>query len=231
MQGGGDEDVRRPAMRHDLHAARFSMRDAAQHLRDAADPRHVGLDDAQPAAVHQVEIGVLRRLLLARGDGRGGRRDQGSEAPQIVRRERLLEERHAGFGEGAPQIKRVVEGQWHADIEHDVNVVADRLADGGGGPRVGAGVLAERAPAEFHRTIAVIAMSFRLRNGGLEARLREVAGIGLDQCAPGAAEQAVDGEVGGLAQDVPERDIYTTNGVNEGAAAAVCGGMAVHFVP
>ena len=221
VQRGGHQDVGRPAVRDHPDAARVGGGSDPKRLRDSADPRHVGLDDPEPAPVHEVDVGPERRLLLARRDGRGREGGEARKALEIVGGQRLLEEVDAVVGEAAAQPDRVLEGGREAEIDHDVRAVADRtahLADGG--DRL-PDVVAEPAPAELHGLVAARHVLLRELHHALGRAGIEVARIDREGGPAGAAQQAVDRLAHGLAQDVPERDVDAREHVHAEAAPAV----------
>ena len=129
------------------------------------------------------------------------------------------------------QPQRVVERHRVAHVDHDVGRVTDRHADSLDETQIIANTVPKLPPAELHRRISV----GDVPPGGLDDCVVslgcEVARIGAQQVAPGAAEKAMDRLTAVLSEDVPQRDVDAAHGLNDDAPAAISCGVVVHERP
>ena len=202
---------------------------------DALGAAGIDHDDIQRAAVDQAaEVGDGPALLAGAERGRG----RGAEplpAVDIALGERVLEPVEAIGLEGAGHGDGVAGGPVRAggDIDDDLGIVADRLADGADDRDVALRILAEGdrevvAPAALQDLVAAGAQV-----GELAAEAGEVGGVeddrggGADAVAALAAEETVERQAGEMTGEIPERHVDGADGEGDDAAiAGPVGGVA-----
>ena len=129
----------------------------------------------------------------------------------------------------------VVEGPAHVGVGHQVDAVADDLADGADELDIllhACGAV-DRSPAEaeLHRLVALVLVALGFDAEFVERHGVEAAGVDGDTLLGAAAEQAVDGLLRVFAEEVPEGDVDGGDGGHGDALAAEGHGAAIHLLP
>ena len=156
-------------------------------------------------------------------------------AVQLVRHHRLLQPAQVEGLEPREHALGVVQRPAHVGVGHDVDPVAHRFADGAHQVQV---PLDARGPvhgppaeAQLHGLVAFLLVALRLRGQLLERHAVQAARIDRDARLGAAAQQAVDGLPGRLAEQVPERDVERADGDHADPLATEGHRLAVHELP
>ena len=232
VERGGLDDAGAPGVRHHRHAPQIGELGDAHAFGDTAGAGDVGLDHVDPSGVHEMSKAPAGDVLFAAGDASLDRIGELAIAGGVVRPEGffhpvgtyLLETPH--LADGVVGVRPA-----ETDIEHQVDVVACRLAGGANEVDVEVGVATERTPAELdggETALDQLADDLRCLVRGV---WHQGAGVGADGGAMGTAEEAVDRLPEGLALDVPEGDVDAADGVHGRSLAAVVDRAAVELVP
>eukprot|EP00760_Papus_ankaliazontas_P013468 PhM_4_TR15741/c0_g1_i1/m.91919 len=197
------------------------------HLRDAADPRDVRLQDVSTVVLQQLKEAVPGVLVLARRQQRAAleRLAHLGVAVVIVGVQELLHPLQVVRLERTRQLDAVRHAQGHVAVQREGEVGPELLAPAG----EELDVLAE--------ALVTIAGAVRTRDfgahephlfGNVGPRRRAVEG----QLGPhGATQQLVHGQLADLAPEVPQGKVDGADGLDRETLAAVVRRRAPHLVP
>ena len=211
-------DARKPGaeirvVRHDADAVRLRQRGDLQHRGGAADLDHAGLCDVDRAGL---ELGV--EVVQAGGILAGGDRDaalaaHARETSMIARRRyRFLQPGQVAVAHAVRHVDRLPHRPGAVGVHHQARVGADRLARGA---HLRHGDLVQL-------DVAIAARGGAFAGGGDHGCLAvaQQAGIGGEMGDGRRAEHPPQRQVGGLAGDVPQRDVERRQGEHMRAVAA-----------
>lgn len=196
-----------------------------EELRHAAQPHHVGLDDVEVAALDELAEAVARVLVLSGGELDGGVRALDLlEAVGVIGCQALLPPVDVKVFAGLGDLDGVGHIQAHVAVDHEGEVGANGLA-----------VLAQELDVLAETLVAVIRAVGQRHLGAPEAHRLGGRGLGpgaveVEALLGGAADEAVDGLVAQLAEQIPDGEVDDGDDGNGETLAAVEHGRAVHLL-
>lgn len=231
---GGDRNGRPPYVIDHRHEAAFGECRDLQIFGYAAERADLGLGDVECFGVQEIAPAPAGELRLAAGD-RG--LEPGAEravAVAVFRGDRLLEPAGLQVVEGVADFQRLGQGIGVVGVDHEREIVADAAAD-----RFGEADVVARADADLHLggDEAGVPDPCRLvREAGGEAfgiLAAEHHAVTIDGNAfvVAAADEPAEGKAGGLAGDVPERDVDAGQRLDRHALLAVIAEQIIDVMP
>src|ERR1039457_889657 len=209
-------------------------RDAA-FFADAADPGNVRLHDVEGSLLKPGNERLSAGQDLAPGDRHRRTVPQQYVIVQVVRWKRLLEPRDVEIGEHAGGARRPLvvlrpKGVACARVDHQQTLRSNGVARGANDCLVhGEAMLTKRrlaqrrppkrSPTNLERAKALTTNRGELLRKGLRFAHQQ-RGVGLHSLAVAPAQEPADRLAGYLAEDVPQGDVDSTDGVRDGAAAS-----------
>ncbi|MNN16715.1 hypothetical protein D3C81_1298640 [compost metagenome] len=174
--------------------------------------------------------------MLAAGDRERARLLQLDIAFDVVGDHRLFQPAGVELGQARQHAARVFQRPAHVALQHDVDAVTDQLAQQ---PHLldvllhaGGAVLGAVTEAHLHRGKALVEVALRFGQEGVAVVVVvELGGIAPDLFLGAPAQQLEHRLAGGLAHQVPQRDIDRRDRRHADALAAPGVGAAVHLLP
>lgn len=234
LEIGGEADGGIPTMGNELGVELFGHVSDTTFFADAAALGDVGLDNIEGAGLEPGLEGLAAGQDFSAGNGNAGILAQEDEIIEGIGMERFLEPGDLIISEHfrsaqSPFVVVGPESVAAAGIDHEEAVGSDGVASGADDRFVESGILsAERAPADFEGAKALGADALKMVNERLRS-LHKNGGVWLDAVAVTAAEEASDWLARGLAEDIPESDVDSADGVSESSTASEPKGVLMEF--
>lgn len=234
LEIGGEADGGVPSMGNEASVELFGHVSDTPFFADAAALGDIGLNNVEGAGLEPGLEGLTAGKDFSAGNGNAGVLAQEDKIIEGIGMEGFLEpgdlivREHFRRAQG-PFVIVGPESVAAACIDHEEAIGSDGVASGADDRFVASVILtAERAPADFESAKALGTDALKVVSERLGS-LHENGGVGLDAVAVTAAEEASDWLSRSLAEDIPESDVDSANGVSESSTATEPKGVLMEF--